>query len=165
MAEASEVRVFGNEFGENRVAKPCPARKPRGKATCKDQPDPLHNAVIDRIIEARDVYRQLPGAGLTAVESDREFERPGPAEISRAHDVATAWPSLLKTEDHRRLFKWFFVGLSWRSASKRDPHRRSHQGLRVAFLAMIAHLTQQLVEKTSRSREILLTDILKKPLF
>ncbi|MDA8230163.1 MAG: hypothetical protein M0006_02370 [Magnetospirillum sp.] len=156
-----DAKVLGNEFGPDRVAVPVEvARRVRRKGhTTSD--DPVEQAVIDRIVEARDVYRRLPGVGLVPVESDREFERPGPREISRAHEVACEWPGLLPMQDQRRLFKWFFLGLSWRRAAQADPDRRSGEGLRKAFYAMVGVLVSRLSEKYGCRRKLLLTEFRK----
>jgi hypothetical protein len=121
-------------------------RPPRRKGRVSSA-DPLEQAVLDRVYEAGDVIRRLPGTGTSEGDGERMFEFPQGAEIDRMDEVICEWVFLLATPELLRIFKWVESGVSLRKAAERDPHRRSPEGIRKAILGLATHLGRLLAKK------------------
>ena len=142
------VALVPTEFGVDRKAVPLPPAEPRQRRKGRvASGDPVEQAILDRLYEAGDVLKRMPGAGIGEGETEREFALPTGAEIDRMDAVIGEWVFLLTGAEQRQVFGWIVSGLSLRRAADKDPHRRSPEGVRKAILALAAFLGRRLAEK------------------
>lgn len=160
LPEGTKAKVVASEFGRSRRVELVPPKPKVEEPKVEEGLDTLGAYVVARLREAGETMALMPGIGGGYAE--REFPLPDPEAITRMDEVMQEWFGWCRTMDERRIVGWFVAGLSWRAASRKDPHGRSHEGLRKAFGKIVAHLTQQLVAQGKTPPKWLLTELTKK---
>ena len=162
MQQPVQVVLQANEFGPSRKATVIPAPPPEPEVNPLEGLNELENYVALRLREAGDVLRRMPGGGGQPSGEDREFPLPTAEEVDRMDEVIGDWMCWLKGSGHERVVAWHIAGFSFRKMTKKDPHRRSHEGLRKALHAACRFLAQQLVHRHGKPAKWLLTELTEK---
>lgn len=151
-----------------RVAGICgPGRKvdlvaPRKAKPMADELTELEVYVIARLREAGETMALMPGVGGTG-DGERLMPLPAQDAIARMDEVLYDWVGwVVRSLDQRMVLSCFISGMSWRSIAERDPLKRSHEGVRKAFLVLVRALALELVARDRQPPKWLLTELTKK---
>lgn len=156
-----EVKRGNGVAGAGRAAK---VVAPRQRRSMTDGLTELEAYVIARLREAGDTLSCMPSERLGRVGGgERLLPMPEPAAIARMDDVLQQWMGwVAKTLDERMILSCYVAGMSWRSIAERDPQRRSHEGVRKAFLVLVRALALELVARDQQPPKWLLTELTKR---